>query len=155
MWTRTTCLRVKDLLLSQVGRGSPGRSREGSGTGLARWNTSRWTFTSCDLFHVVDLKLEDNCLFPRWSSPKEKWGGSKESGRTASWRARAEWNRPQEGGRRQFSGELCTLSFSAPCLHAGLAVPTDLPGLLALQATPIATSGNIPCWFWFNLKCNM
>ena len=36
MWTRTTCLRVKDLLLSQVGRGSPGRSREGSGTGLAR-----------------------------------------------------------------------------------------------------------------------
>ena len=29
MWTRTTCLRVKDLLLSQVGRGSLGRSREG------------------------------------------------------------------------------------------------------------------------------
>ena len=36
MWTRTTCLRVKVLLPSQVGRGSPGRSREGSGTGLAR-----------------------------------------------------------------------------------------------------------------------
>ena len=33
-------------------------------------------------------------------------------------------------------------------LSAGLAVLTDLPGLLALQATPTATSGNIPCWFW-------
>ena len=44
-------------------------------------------------------------LTGRWFSLKERFRGSRGSGRTGSWKAKAKLSRLQEDGKRQFSGE--------------------------------------------------
>ena len=102
MWTTTTCPKVLVRWRSPAERGSLAHSREEWGTGLARWTQLRWLQSP---WYLTD----------RWFTLKERFRGSRVSGRTGSWRAKAGWSRLQEDGKRPFSGDFlpCALQESA------------------------------------------